>query len=189
MESRETLHLFKDDFLWQNTSAKNQKRNEVFKSRKYFEDRVATYLRGGGSEDDILKLKFNIAAGLQDMFEKRLGSFMNDLKSIVPKRKRSTVIFTGGCSLNCAAMGKLAIDLQKEGFSIVSCSNIPYDAGLCIGAAYMSATKAQNSIKKIRADKSPYLGRRYQSNDYLSVINNNQVEKLISIQSTFVKIV
>ena len=48
------------------------------------------------------------------MFEKRLESFMKDLKSIVPQRK-ITVIFTGGCSLNCAAMGKLAIDLQKEG--------------------------------------------------------------------------
>ena len=42
----------------------------------------------------------------------------------------------------------------------------------------MSATKSQNSINKIKPDKSPYLGRRYQSNDYLSVINNNQIEKI-----------
>ena len=174
-KSNDTLDLFKDTYLWQNTSAKNLSREKVFSSRNFFTDRVTSYLEKGGSEEERLRRKFNIAAGLQDMFEEKLRIFIDEIKSIVPKKKRSTIIFTGGCSLNCAAMGKLINYLKESGFDTVSCSNIPYDAGLCIGASYLSLSKSTSSKKSVVTDRNPYLGRRYSSIEYLSIVNNNRV--------------
>ena len=66
--SSRNTHLFEDEFIWQNTSAKNQKRDEA--QSEYFEDKVTAYLQGGKSENEILKLKFNIAADFKICLKK-----------------------------------------------------------------------------------------------------------------------
>ena len=167
-----TIHLVSNSLLWENTSAGNTRRAEVIRQREKLTERLHKLL----NSDDNLQSKYDIAAGLQFEFTRRLKEWISEIVSVASiGRGFDTVIFTGGCSLNCAALGEIVPWLSTvlgEAVSI-ECSNIPYDAGLSLGSAFMALSHSCYRP----GNRTPYLGRDYSSFEICSTANSSLVEK------------
>jgi len=94
--------------------------------------------------------KFDIAASVQKVYEKRLMEFMHNVKW---KTKKNKLVFMGGCALNCSANTRL-----WEVFHDIWIMPNPGDAGSSLGAALALRGK---HIKW----EGPYLGYDL-GNDY-----------------------
>ena len=87
--------------------------------------------------------KFDIAASVQYVYEKRLFEFMNYAKNLTGK---SNLVFMGGCALNCSA-NTMLWNIFKDVWIMPN----PGDAGSSLGAAAALYGKHLEW-------KSPYLG-------------------------------
>lgn len=94
--------------------------------------------------------KFDIAAAVQEVYEKRLLEFMRYAKMLTNK---DNLVFMGGCALNCSANTKLW-DIYQDIWIMPN----PGDAGSSLGAAAAAYGKHLNW-------EGPYLGHNI-GNDY-----------------------
>lgn len=121
---------------------------------------------------DILpneKNKYDIAAAVQKVYEKRLVEFMVFAKA---KSNKHNLVFMGGCALNCSANTKL-LDMFERVWIMPS----PGDSGSSLGAALASHGK---HVKW----SGPYLGRNIKG-DYPvdKIIRELQSNKIAAVAS------
>tara|TARA_Y100001933_G_scaffold215981_1_gene222900 strand:+ start:367 stop:2217 length:1851 start_codon:yes stop_codon:yes gene_type:complete len=166
--------LYKNEFLFQNTSALNMNREKVLESRTELEERIMEIMKDSGN---VLQDKFDIAASLQEAFEKRFIDYIKKLLTMESLKKKKVIVLAGGASLNCAFVGKLASTLESPSGSMkVLVSNVPYDAGLSIGSALLAANKNHGTqpanLLSEPAIFTPYLGRQYKELDCISALRS-----------------
>lgn len=161
---------FENPYLFQNTSAHNPYREKVFEARKVLERTIESICE----QFDNVETKADVAAALQEAFESHLCMKISNIliEEMNSGRTYESLILSGGCALNCAAVGKLRTYIRtKHNLSVeVHVSNVPYDAGLSIGAALLAVVDATKDRKEITSSQylrpgykafTPYLGRRY----------------------------
>jgi carbamoyltransferase len=124
--------------------------------------------------------KYNLAAGLQRVTEEFLwtlviaGMNQAQAKGFITKN----ICFSGGCSLNSVAMGKIWNRLP-EGSSIFI-PPVPYDGGLNIGAAQYHYHSILGNPKVYNEEFCPpYLGETWSEDDIRNVLeqSSNDYEK------------
>ena len=108
----------------------------------------------GMDEKEVEQTKFDIAAGLQQWTEDTLQSVVgNALKEYDSKN----LCLSGGVSLNCVGITKL---YDWFDFKDIYTPPVPYDAGLCLGAAqYIYHNELGNDRIKWSDNSPTYLGR------------------------------
>lgn len=174
------MSLFKNKFLWQNTSVSNPDRNDVLKARS----NLIQVIQECEHKPDWDLHKRNFAASLQKSFEQQLDKYI--LKNVFEvtknidiqllKSKKISILLSGGCSLNCAAVGKLSANIKSylpDHETSVFVSLAPYDGGLSLGSyfAYLS----QNSSLNRHSHLSPYLGPSYSKITILNALNGSKL--------------
>lgn len=113
--------------------------------------------------------KFHIAAALQRFTEDYLMHY------VIMNLDRSgtiNVCFTGGVSLNCVALGKIAKALIEKGYNVF-CDQAPNDSGLSLGAAKYLWYHILDNPRIIEPQNS-YLGKTYSELEIRETINKNQ---------------
>jgi carbamoyltransferase len=111
--------------------------------------------------------KFHIAAALQRFTEDYL---MNYVIMNLDRSKTKNVCFTGGVSLNCVALGKVAKTLIEKGYNVF-CDQAPNDSGLSLGAAKYLWYHILNNPRIVEPQNS-YLGRTYSESEIKESIQN-----------------
>ncbi len=154
--------LFSSDNLWVNTSLQNTDRDSVFKERSICKKTIDLSISQGPET-----VKADIAASLQQEYEQRFNRLIvqevnnyQRANSCLPAQ----ILLSGGCALNCAAIGKLTEQFAastKYKDVAIHVSLAPYDGGLSLGAAFC----AVNDLGRFDRTEflSPYLGREYSS--------------------------
>jgi len=124
--------------------------------------------------DESEQDRFDLAAGLQKATEeliKRLLSFTLHYAQLdgIPSRNLCVV---GGVALNSVAMGKIK-DWFPEQIDGVYIPPVPYDGGLCLGAAqYLWHHVLDNDRIEWSDNFSPYLGERWNKEHFDTVVNS-----------------
>jgi carbamoyltransferase len=111
--------------------------------------------------------KFHIAAALQRFTEDYL---MNYVIMNLDRSETRNVCFTGGVSLNCVALGKIAKALIEKGYNVF-CDQAPNDSGLSLGAAKYLWYHILGNPRNIESQNS-YLGRTYSELEIRESIKN-----------------
>jgi carbamoyltransferase len=111
--------------------------------------------------------KFHIAAALQRFTEDYL---MNYVILNLDRSETRNVCFTGGVSLNCVALGKIAKALIEKGYNVF-CDQAPNDSGLSLGAAKYLWYHILGNPRNIESQNS-YLGRTYSELEIRESIKN-----------------
>lgn len=111
--------------------------------------------------------KFHIAASLQRFTEDYI---MNFVVMNLDRSKTKNVCFSGGVSLNCVALGKVAKALIHRGYNVF-CDQAPNDSGLSLGAAKYLWYHILGNPRRIEPHSS-YLGRTYTELEINESINN-----------------
>tara|TARA_B100000902_G_C27321075_1_gene924510 strand:- start:3847 stop:5448 length:1602 start_codon:yes stop_codon:yes gene_type:complete len=108
------------------------------------------------SENKIEQYKFDIAAGLQQWTE----DTMKELVQMgLNKYSSKNICLSGGVSLNCVGVTKIYdwFDIDE-----IYTPPVPYDAGLCLGAAQYLYHQELDKPRVVWSDNSPtYLGETY----------------------------
>ncbi len=170
------LNDFTDDLLWMNTSRGNPYASDVVMKVKSL---VAMLDACISASSDKFQVKADIAAALQEAFTIRLGQLVRRLILHYSHiTQGSVLLFSGGCSLNCAAIGRLLYDPRfddiRKIFSSFYVSPVPYDAGLSIGAAALALPNY--SAKLCSPSFSPFLGRSYSN---IEIMGDIRASKLV----------
>ena len=184
-EKNYSSNLFQNSYLWQNTSAENLERSKVLNARAVLIKDIQSFL----GDDKSIERKGHIAAALQNAFEER---FLDLIKSQLDKfaikvdgyQNINGVLLSGGCALNCAAVGKLVALLHHQlqtSHIDVFVSPIPYDGGLAIGAIFCLLNESKTLS---RANiLSPYLGRPYTPVQLMNATRSfNLIEEKLNLQ-------
>jgi carbamoyltransferase len=110
------------------------------------------------------KIKADIAASLQYVYEEILFNLCNYLKKIT---KCENIILSGGCAMNTLANGKI---IKNTGFKNIFIQPAAADNGGAIGAAYFGSL----IVNKRRAEsmKNAYLGPQFTKTQILSEYDN-----------------
>jgi carbamoyltransferase len=111
--------------------------------------------------------KFHIAASLQRFTEDYI---MNFVIMNLDRAKTKNVCFSGGVSLNCVALGKVADALIRRGYNVF-CDQAPNDSGLSLGAAKYLWYHILGNPRNIEPQNS-YLGRTYSEIEIKESIND-----------------
>jgi len=123
--------------------------------------------------------KFDLAAGLQYHFERYLLDFV---MSYLPMDNTKNICFSGGCMLNCVAIGKVSKILKQMGYNVY-CDHAPSDAGLSLGAAkYVYHHILDNPL--VKSKHHCYFGKTYTDSEITNAIsqyNNIKVEPNVQL--------
>ena len=111
--------------------------------------------------------KFHIAASLQRFTEDYV---MNYVIMNLDRSETKNICFTGGVSLNCVALGKVAKALIERGYNVF-CDQAPNDSGLSLGAAKYLWYHILGNPRSIEPHNS-YLGRTYTESEINETLNN-----------------
>ena len=111
---------------------------------------------------------FNIAASLQAATEQVIFQTINPY---VTHYGTENICFSGGVSLNCVALGKLATYNPQLN---IFCDPVPYDGGLSIGSARYVWHHILNNprIYDNPKNQSSYLGRKYANDSSFEEVLN-----------------
>jgi carbamoyltransferase len=114
------------------------------------------------SEED----SFHVAAALQLSTENFVRAI---LQKYITSEKPKNICFSGGVALNSVMMGKL-LNWYESVENVYVCP-VPYDGGLCIGAAQYTwhSVLKQDRIKWID-NCTPYLGKTYSEDEVTSAL-------------------
>lgn len=167
-------NLFEDDSLWENTSNSNPDRLQVLATRETLSLEIKRVLSFVNDNDDfsLEGLKADLAASLQLSYETR---YLNYIRESISSAGLNVdrVVLSGGCALNCAAIGKISTSLSPLEINV---SIAPYDAGLAVGAAYRYVLEKHQRLNTLGMISSrsgtPFLGRPYSNLQMLSAINS-----------------
>jgi len=122
-------------------------------------DPVHPYLnRWAKISDQSDQDKYDLAASLQSATERLVREFISKVLTQIPSRN---ICIAGGVALNSVCMGKIKGWFPGR-LDEVYIPPIPYDGGLCIGAAqYLWHNKLRNPRVSWRENFSPYLGEKW----------------------------
>lgn len=126
--------------------------------------------------------KFNLAASLQMVSEELLSDLVSRAFNLTEEKGYSTknLCFSGGCSLNSVAMGKIWNKMQMAGWEMYI-PPVPYDGGLNIGAA-------QYHYHHV-LDYPKYYNKNLVASSYLGEVwNVDEINKTISENSDKISI-
>lgn len=133
--------------------------------------------------DKSEQIRFDMAADLQVATEEL---FFDQLLYTIFMRKLSgmkNICLAGGVALNSVMVGKIKNIFPQ--FENVYVPPVPYDGGLCLGAAqYVSHHLRDVPRVKWEDNFTPYLGAEYSINDVESAISGNRGGYLIRHDST-----
>lgn len=130
--------------------------------------------------EDIRQAHMNMAAAIQYVTEEILLKLAKYTKEITGSKR---LCISGGCALNCAAMGKI----KESGlFDDVFVPFAPGDDGGAIGAAlYLYTLMGNDKIEDI----SPYLGPHYAGEDIKNTLQRHGLSFIhVSKEELFMKI-
>jgi len=113
--------------------------------------------------------KFHIAAALQRFTEDYM---MNYVIMNLDRSDTRNVCFTGGVSLNCVSLGKIAKALIEKGYNVF-CDQAPNDSGLSLGAAKYLWYHILGNPRKLERQNS-YLGRTYARSEIVDSIKERK---------------
>lgn len=116
-----------------------------------------------GKDDKIDQSHMNLALAIQKVTEEILLNLAKHVKEIT---QCNHLCISGGCALNCSAMGKIK---TLNIFDSVSIPFAPGDDGGAIGAALYLYSLFGGKIKH---NIVPYLGPEYTNDEILKVLNN-----------------
>lgn len=157
-----TQSLFKNDYLWENTASTNPNRDKVLQARQELIKKINKLVLDKNND----AARADLAAGIQAEFELRFIRFVVKLlkeEQLSDQFKATpSILFSGGCSLNCAAIGKLIVLLRsmRQGNDIeVFVSPVPYDGGLSIGAFFLVLNEFRGVARQ--QAHSAFLGYSY----------------------------
>lgn len=149
----------------------NQKYFTFMVGLRMVDDRVWTKLFGIAKRvaDTPIKAEHkNLAAAIQNVTEEIFYKLAFHIKSLT---QCNNLCISGGCALNCAAMGKI----KESGlFSNVFVPFAPGDDGGAIGAAL--AFYALASGKRCISNISPYQGCSFENEEVEMAINDEELE-------------
>lgn len=111
--------------------------------------------------------KFHLAASLQYVTEQFMKDFVF---SHIDSIKSKNICFSGGVSLNCVSLGKIAKILKSKGYNVF-CDQAPNDGGLSIGAAKYYYYHILDNPRQLELHHS-YLGKTYSSNEIIDTITS-----------------
>jgi carbamoyltransferase len=111
----------------------------------------------------------NLAASIQKVYEEILFKIINYTKRY---SENTNLCLSGGCAYNGTANGKIT---RKTHIKSLWIPPAPSDAGSSIGACvhYM----VENNLLKQRITKNPFLGPRYNYEEYLKDIKKDKIFK------------
>ncbi len=111
----------------------------------------------------------NLAASVQKVYEEILFKIINYTKKY---STNTNLCLSGGCAYNGTANGKI---IRKTHIQSLWIPPAPSDAGSCIGACvhYM----VENNLLKQRISKNPFLGPRYNYEQFLKEIKKEKIFK------------
>lgn len=117
--------------------------------------------------EDICQAHMNMAAAIQSVTEEILLKLAKYTKEITGSKR---LCISGGCALNCAAMGKI----KESGlFDAVFVPFAPGDDGGAIGAIlYLYTLIGNNKVEKT----SPYLGTHYTDEEIIDVLQKYELK-------------
>jgi carbamoyltransferase len=111
------------------------------------------------------KNKFHLAASLQRFTEDYM---MHYVITNLDRVETKNVCFSGGVSLNCLSLGKIAKSLIDRGYNVF-CDRAPNDSGLSLGVShYHWHHILDNPLKKY--PQNSYLGRTYSDWEILETL-------------------
>lgn len=128
--------------------------------------------------DMITERHKNIAKSTQEVFEKILFNFLNDLYQ---RYEIENLNLSGGCVMNSVANGKIIFNTK---FKNIYTSSNPGDAGGAIGSALCLINQTQKnnrSSENFFFDPLPYLGDAYENEEIKKIIKNYKFEKKFNI--------
>lgn len=137
---------------------------------RFLLEKSSNHLRFDYLKNEIKKdeeNRFHIAASLQRFTE---DYFMNYVIMNLDRSQTKNVCFTGGVSLNCVALGKVAKALIERGYNVF-CDQAPNDSGLSLGAAKYLWYHILGNPRNIEPQNS-YLGRTYTESEINESLNN-----------------
>jgi len=123
---------------------------------------------------------YHIAAALQRVTEEFLAGLVEKTVDLARKEgfQSKNICFSGGCSLNSVAMGKIWLGMP-EGWNMFV-PPIPYDGGLNVGAAqYHYHCILGNPKVYPEVFCSPYLGEIHNKEEINNVLKSTQNIKII----------
>jgi carbamoyltransferase len=128
--------------------------------------------------DIITERHKNIAKSTQEVFEKILFNFLNDLYQ---KYQIENLNLSGGCAMNSVANGKIIFNTK---FKNIYTSSNPGDAGGAIGSALCFLNQIEKNNRKSRNlffDPLPYLGDAFKNEEISIIIKNYKLDKKFNI--------
>lgn len=147
----------------------NEKYFRFMYGLRMVDDREWEKLFGIGKRDangEINQSYMNLAAAIQSVTEQILLKLTRHAKN---STSCNQLCLSGGCALNCAAMGKI----RESGiFENVYVPFAPGDDGGAIGAAlYLNSLLDSFSTRALH----PYLGAEYSDNDVFAILNKSSL--------------
>ena len=115
---------------------------------------------------DISKIHRDIAASVQNIFEKKLLEICEDIKGM---KISKNLVYAGGCALNSLANKKLN-DLKY--FDKIFIPYSPGDGGGAIGSALI-AQKKNDKLVEFHNLQTPYIGNEYKDGFIKNLIDKN----------------
>ena len=137
---------------------------------RFLVEKNSKYIRFEHLKNEIKKNeenRFHIAASLQRFTE---DFMMNYIIMNLDRSDTKNICFTGGVSLNCVALGKIAKALIDRGYNVF-CDQAPNDSGLSLGAAKYLWHHILGNPRNIEPQNS-YLGRTYTKSEINESLNN-----------------
>lgn len=120
-----------------------------------------------GTNDKIDQSHMNLAMAIQKVTEEILLNLAKHAKKIT---NSNHLCISGGCALNCSAMGKIK---ASKIFDTVSVPFAPGDDGGAIGAALYLYSLLDCNIQPI---VSPYLGPQYTNDEIINILSNQALK-------------
>lgn len=119
------------------------------------------------TNDKINQSHMNLAMAIQKITEEILLNLAKHVKEIT---NSNHLCISGGCALNCSAMGKIK---ASKIFDSISIPFAPGDDGGAIGATlYLYSLLNCN----IRAIVTPYLGPKYTNDEIINILKNQTLK-------------
>lgn len=131
------------NFPYTKTGWVSNKFTEIFSTHKSFEAPITQHHK-------------NIAAGLQNVFEK---SYLHVIRHAIQNTGCKNLCLAGGCALNCVANGKIRESTDARELYIQPAAN---DAGTSIGAGFYAASIYDKTMSRCDRMNTTYWGPSYE---------------------------
>lgn len=107
----------------------------------------------------------DLARSVQQVFEE---CYLHLIGKLASEYETDALVLAGGCAQNSVANGLVA---ARTSFRSVYVAPAGYDAGGAVGAAFVAAVKAGDTVQ---AERSPYLGAEFSDDEIAACLSEHQ---------------